>query len=281
MSSLPYFSSYLNQFCFVGCYSSFSARIMDISRSRSPGARWHFSAQLELLLQLHNYLSELGPQQPQATTPPQCLSCKLNTLQLAAHPRKNWEISTKYLQSTPNPEHQYSDDNCRDDLHRDGADQEQVRDQWRRLRVCHHAAGADQAPGRDQGQERGGGEGEPRHDPGGARHHRHARHRHPPRLLLVPQVEAKIWGVEVYKPTWKWCLTSHQLFIFTIVRLKSDAVTNYCTVSFSPSDDYKSIVASTTARAVDYLHEVVVAASECQTSLSCLARSMNWSKTKN
>ena len=62
--------------------------------------------------------------------------------------------------------------------------------------------------------------------------------------------------------------------------LKSDAVTNYCTVSFFPSDDFKSIVA-TTALAADYLHEVVVAASECQTSLSCLARSMNWSKTKN
>ena len=79
----------------------------------------------------------------------------------------------------------------RDDLHRDGADQEQVRDQRRRLRVGHHAAGAHQAAGRDQGQGRGGGAGEPRHDPGGARHHPPARQRHPPCLLLVPQVETK------------------------------------------------------------------------------------------
>ena len=79
-------------------------------------ARWHFSAPPSSSCCYNCTIicpSSARPQQPQATTPPQCLSCKLNTPQLLAHPGKNWEISRKYLQSTPHLRTPIQvDDNC-------------------------------------------------------------------------------------------------------------------------------------------------------------------------
>ena len=79
---------------------------------------------------------------------------------------------------------------CRNLLHAEGPSEEQVRDQRRRLYPAAHQAGANQAAGGDEGEERGGEDGAAGHDPGRPRHLRSPPHRRPPRLLQLPAATA-------------------------------------------------------------------------------------------
>ena len=78
----------------------------------------------------------------------------------------------------------------RNHLHCEGASQKQVRGQRRRLHPARHQAGAHQAAGRDEGEERGGQDRAAGHDPGRPRHLRPPPHRDPPRLLQLPAEDA-------------------------------------------------------------------------------------------
>ena len=75
---------------------------------------------------------------------------------------------------------------CRNNLHGEGPGQEQVRDQRCRLHPAADQAGAHQAAGGDEGEERGGPDGGASHDPGRPRHIRPPPHRPPPGLLQLP-----------------------------------------------------------------------------------------------